>query len=74
MENENPQLQMQNPRIYVEKTLIIIKPDAMKHKEKIENFILNKGFTILKVTFTFESNIFHIFKIFLLEKTSSPIS
>jgi len=48
MENENPQLQMQNPRIYVEKTLIIIKPDAMKHKEKIENFILNKGFTILK--------------------------
>lgn len=35
-------------RIYVERTLAIIKPDADKAAE-IENIILKSGFTILQV-------------------------
>lgn len=37
------------PRIYVERTLAIIKPDAIDKAEEIENIILKSGFTILQV-------------------------
>ncbi|KAM9375594.1 nucleoside diphosphate kinase homolog 5 [Pholidichthys leucotaenia] len=37
-----------NPRIYVERTLAIIKPDATDKAEEIENIILDSGFTILQ--------------------------
>lgn len=37
------------PRIYVEKTLALIKPDAIHKAEEIEDIILKSGFTILQV-------------------------
>lgn len=37
------------PRIYVERTLAIIKPDAIHKSEEIEDIILTSGFTILQV-------------------------
>uniref|UniRef100_A0A3Q2YGH0 Nucleoside diphosphate kinase B n=1 Tax=Hippocampus comes TaxID=109280 RepID=A0A3Q2YGH0_HIPCM len=36
------------PRIYVERTLAIIKPDAIHKSEEIEDIILTSGFTILQ--------------------------
>lgn len=36
-------------RIYVERTLAIIKPDAIDKAEEIEDIILKSGFTILQV-------------------------
>lgn len=36
-------------RIYVERTLAIIKPDAIDKAAEIENIILKSGFTILQV-------------------------
>lgn len=36
-------------RIYVERTLAIIKPDAIDKAAEIENIILKSGFTILRV-------------------------
>ncbi|XP_061691139.1 nucleoside diphosphate kinase homolog 5-like isoform X6 [Syngnathoides biaculeatus] len=36
------------PRIYVERTLAIIKPDAIDKSEEIEDIILTSGFTILQ--------------------------
>ncbi|XP_077466398.1 nucleoside diphosphate kinase homolog 5-like isoform X2 [Stigmatopora argus] len=39
---------VQFPRIYVERTLAIIKPDAIHKSEEIEDIILTSGFTILQ--------------------------
>uniref|UniRef100_A0A3P8W6R4 Nucleoside diphosphate kinase B n=1 Tax=Cynoglossus semilaevis TaxID=244447 RepID=A0A3P8W6R4_CYNSE len=36
------------PRVYVERTLAIIKPDAVHKSEEIEDVILKEGFTILQ--------------------------
>ncbi|KAJ8022407.1 Nucleoside diphosphate kinase-like 5 [Holothuria leucospilota] len=38
---------MQPPQIYVERTLAIIKPDAIHKADEIEEIILRSGFTIL---------------------------
>lgn len=37
------------PRIYVERTLALLKPDAIHRAEEIEDDILKSGFTILQV-------------------------
>ncbi|XP_068596913.1 nucleoside diphosphate kinase homolog 5 [Brachionichthys hirsutus] len=37
-----------NPRIYVERTLAIVKPDAVHRAEEIEEAILESGFTIVQ--------------------------
>ncbi|XP_034037220.1 nucleoside diphosphate kinase homolog 5 [Thalassophryne amazonica] len=37
-----------HPRIYVERTLALIKPDAVDRTEEIEDVILKSGFTILQ--------------------------
>lgn len=39
------------PQIFVEKTLAIIKPNAVGKAEEIEDIILRSGFTILQVNF-----------------------
>ncbi|XP_034546038.1 nucleoside diphosphate kinase homolog 5 [Notolabrus celidotus] len=36
------------PRIFVERTLAIIKPDAIDKAEEIEDFVLKSGFTVLQ--------------------------
>lgn len=41
---------MQAPRIYVERTLAIIKPDAVHKAEEIEDIILRSGFAVLQVS------------------------
>ncbi|XP_070692860.1 nucleoside diphosphate kinase homolog 5 [Pempheris klunzingeri] len=40
--------QTSHPRIYVERTLALIKPDAVHKAEEIEDVILKSGFTILQ--------------------------
>ena len=40
---------MPAPHIYVERTLAIIKPDAIHKSEEIEDIILRSGFAILQV-------------------------
>ena len=40
---------MEPPQIYVERTLALIKPDAIDKAEEIEEIILQSGFTILQV-------------------------
>ena len=40
---------MDAPQIFVERTLGIIKPDAVFKSEEIEDIILRSGFTILQV-------------------------
>ena len=40
---------MEPPHIYVERTLAIIKPDALHKAEEIEDIILRSGFAILQV-------------------------
>ena len=47
----NPIEQMPYPQIYVERTLVIVKPDAMPKVDEIEHIILNNGFTVLAVSF-----------------------
>lgn len=42
---------MPPPHIYVERTLAIIKPDAVHKAEEIEDIILRSGFAILQVCF-----------------------
>lgn len=37
------------PRIYVERTLALVKPDAVHKAEEIEDHILKSGFIILQV-------------------------
>ncbi len=39
-----------HPRIYVERTLALIKPDAIHKAEDIEDIILKSDFTILQVS------------------------
>merc|ERR1712228_403163 len=39
---------MDPPHIYVERTLAIIKPDAIHKSEEIEDIILRSGFAILQ--------------------------
>lgn len=46
------------PRVYVERTLAIIKPDAVHKSEEIEDVILKEGFTILQVGLVCVSNQF----------------
>ncbi|TRY90053.1 hypothetical protein DNTS_031572 [Danionella cerebrum] len=50
MENvsEDPQKQMPKPRIFVERTLALIKPDAIHKTDEIEEVILQAGFTVLQ--------------------------
>lgn len=40
---------MDAPQIYVERTLAIVKPDAIQKSEEIEDIILRSGFAILQV-------------------------
>lgn len=49
MESDSPQKQMLEPRIFVERTLALIKPDAIHKTDEIEDVILQSGFTILQV-------------------------
>ena len=46
-------------RIYVERTLALIKPDAIHRSEEIEDVILKSGFAVLQVGlfFTFVMDI-----------------
>ncbi|XP_024284807.1 nucleoside diphosphate kinase homolog 5 [Oncorhynchus tshawytscha] len=48
MDYETPKNQTHSPRIYVERTLALIKPDAIHQAEEIEDIILRSGFTILQ--------------------------
>ncbi|XP_016130251.1 nucleoside diphosphate kinase homolog 5-like [Sinocyclocheilus grahami] len=48
MEGDSPQKQMPAPRIFVERTLALIKPDAIHKTDEIEDVILQSGFTILQ--------------------------
>ncbi|XP_062331911.1 nucleoside diphosphate kinase homolog 5 [Osmerus eperlanus] len=43
-----PKPPMRAPRIYVERTLALIKPDVIHKAEEIEDIILRSGFTILQ--------------------------
>nr|CAB3264378.1 NDK/DPY26 [Phallusia mammillata] len=45
---ERMEIKMKPPQIYVERTLAIIKPDAMNKAAEIEDIILRNGFTILQ--------------------------
>jgi len=42
------------PEIYVERTLAVIKPDAMDKYNEIEDIIVRSGFTILQVFLSFQ--------------------
>ena len=44
---------MEPPHIYVERTLAIIKPDAVHKAEEIQDIILRSGFAILQVIYYF---------------------
>ncbi|XP_051505301.1 nucleoside diphosphate kinase homolog 5-like isoform X2 [Myxocyprinus asiaticus] len=48
MDNNNPEKQMSAPRIFVERTLALIKPDAIHKADEVEDIILRCGFTILQ--------------------------
>lgn len=48
MESDSPQKQMPAPRIFVERTLALIKPDAIHKTDEVEDVILQSGFTILQ--------------------------
>ena len=50
MTGENSEdITMEPPHIYVERTLAIIKPDAVHKAEEIQDIILRSGFGILQV-------------------------
>jgi hypothetical protein len=55
------------PTIYVERTLAIIKPDAVHKSDEIEEIILQHGFTILQVRFV--SSIFLLYLIWFSTDT-----
>ena len=40
---------MDPPQIFLERTLAIVKPDAVLKSDEIEDIILRSGFTILQV-------------------------
>ena len=42
--------EMEYPKIFVERTLAIIKPDAVAKTEEIQDIILRSGFAILEVS------------------------
>ncbi|KAI7801620.1 nucleoside diphosphate kinase homolog 5 [Triplophysa rosa] len=48
MDSDSPQKRMPAPRIFVERTLALIKPDAVHKADEIEDIILTSGFTILQ--------------------------
>ncbi|XP_043113312.1 nucleoside diphosphate kinase homolog 5 [Puntigrus tetrazona] len=48
MESDSLQKLMPAPRIFVERTLALIKPDAVHKTDEIEDVILQSGFTILQ--------------------------
>lgn len=50
MELTGENITMEPPHIYVERTLAIIKPDAIHRAEEIEDIILRSGFAVLQVT------------------------
>lgn len=52
------EIRMEAPHIYVERTLAIIKPDAVHKAEEIEDIILRSGFAILQVC-----DIFHVVRV-----------
>lgn len=43
------QMLMPEPQIFVERTLALIKPDAVDKEEEIEDLILRSGFLIIQV-------------------------
>ncbi|XP_069506196.1 nucleoside diphosphate kinase homolog 5 [Ambystoma mexicanum] len=45
---ENMEVCMSDPQIYVERTLALIKPDAINKAEEIEDIIIRSGFSILQ--------------------------
>lgn len=51
MENDKAHMERElpHPHIYVERTLALIKPDAVDKEEEIEDIILQAGFTIVQV-------------------------
>ena len=51
MTGESENVTMEPPHIYVERTLAIIKPDAIHKAEEIEDIILRSGFSVLQVIF-----------------------
>ncbi len=61
MESDSPQKQMPAPRIFVERTLALIKPDAIHKTDEIEDVILQSGFTILKVCISQTRDTFYIY-------------
>ncbi|XP_065119929.2 nucleoside diphosphate kinase homolog 5 [Paramisgurnus dabryanus] len=48
MDTDSPEKMMPAPRIYVERTLALIKPDAVHKADEIEDIIIQSGFTILQ--------------------------
>lgn len=42
-------VKMEPPHIYVERSLAIIKPDALHKAEEIEDIIVRSGFAVLQV-------------------------
>ena len=48
-ETEGDKISMPAPHIYVERSLAIIKPDAIHKAEEIEDIILRSGFAVLQV-------------------------
>ncbi|CAH1794230.1 unnamed protein product [Owenia fusiformis] len=48
MTGESEAVNMQAPQIFVERTLAIIKPDAVHKSEEIEDIILRSGFTVIQ--------------------------
>ncbi len=61
MESDSPQKQMPAPRIFVERTLALIKPDAIHKTDEIEDVILQSGFTILKVCISQTRGTFYVY-------------
>ena len=49
-EDECEEREVDEREIFVERTLGIIKPDAMDKYEEIEDIIIRSGFTIVQVT------------------------